>query len=232
MSSYLYKKPLIKNRKCIMEDVKELRDEEVIGRVLSGDKTFYEIIVRRFNPYLYKVGRSYSYSHEDTEDLMQDTFVDAYKSLSKFEGRSSFKTWIVRIMLNNCYHKSQKSSFKKEAYVDVQENAKPMFNSSENETTQTIRSHELQHIIEEALGRIPLNYRMVFSLREINGFNVRDTAELLHISENNVKVRLNRSKKMLKNELGRSYAPSELFDFNLIYCDAIVENVMERINKL
>jgi RNA polymerase sigma-70 factor (ECF subfamily) len=54
-------------------------EQELIERILNGEKKLYEIIVRRFNPYLYKIGRSYNFSHEDTEDLMQDSFVDAYK---------------------------------------------------------------------------------------------------------------------------------------------------------
>lgn len=52
----------------------QLTDTEIIDRVLVGEKALYELLVRRFNPYLYKIGRSYNYSHEDTQDLMQDTF--------------------------------------------------------------------------------------------------------------------------------------------------------------
>lgn len=213
-----------------MNQLENLSDEEILNRVIAGEKFYYEGIIRKYNPYLYKVGRSYNYSHEDTQDLMQDTFVDAYKNLSSFKKKSSFKTWIVRIMLNNCYHKSRKFSFIKETNQDLDDNAKPMFNQSENNTDRIIHQHELKHVIEDALSRIPEKYRMVFSLREINGFNVAETAQLLHITKGNVKVRLNRSKTMLRDEIGRNYTPEELFDFNLIYCDAIVENVMERIN--
>jgi RNA polymerase sigma-70 factor (ECF subfamily) len=72
---------------------------------------------------------------------------------------------------------------------------------------------------------------MVFSLREINGLNVAETAETLNISAANVKVRLNRAKAMLRREIEKGYAASELFEFNLVYCDAIVGHVMEEINK-
>ena len=86
----------------------ELAEAEIIERIVEGDKSLYEIIVRRFNPFLYKIGRSYNYSHEDTQDLMQDTFIDAYKNLAHFKGGSTFKTWITRIMMNNCFHKKEK----------------------------------------------------------------------------------------------------------------------------
>ncbi|HLR38275.1 MAG TPA: sigma-70 family RNA polymerase sigma factor [Chitinophagaceae bacterium] len=215
-----------------MNQLEDLSDEEILNRVIAGEKFYYEGIIRKYNPYLYKVGRTYNYSHEDTQDLMQDTFVDAYKNLSNFEKRSSFKTWIVRIMLNNCYHKSRKSSFIKETNQDLEENAKPMFSQSENNTDKIIHQHELKHVIEDALSRIPEKYRMVFSLREMNGFNVAETAKLLHITKGNVKVRLNRSKAILRNEIEKNYTLEELFDFNLIYCDAIVKNVMKRIKVL
>lgn len=70
---------------------------------------------------------------------------------------------------------------------------------------------------------------MVFSLREINGLNVIETAEVLNITETNVKVRLNRAKTMLRKELEKSYSAEDIFEFSLIYCDAIVNNVMNKI---
>ncbi len=214
------------------QSLEEYSETGVIKRILNGETALYEIIVRRFNPYLYKVGRSYNYNHEDTQDLMQDTFVDVYKALNQFNGKSSFKTWIVRIMLNNCYHKNKKSSYSKEVMQEINDYDKPMFNNPENDVTKTILNRELGHIIEETLIAIPEDYRMVFSLREINGMNVAETAELLNISESNVKVRLSRAKEMLRNKLETSYTATELFDFNLIYCDAIVQIVMHRIKEL
>lgn len=212
-----------------MVQTDKLTEIEIIRRIVSGgEKSLYEIIVRRFNPYLYKTGRSYNYDHESTLDLMQETFVDAYRHLAQFEGRSDFKTWIIRIMLNHCYHRKQAAAFKNEITTDVNDNSKPMFTSSNYDTGKTVQNKELGHIIEAALGRIPLNYRLVFSLREINGFSVAETAGLMNISEDNVKVRLNRAKAFLRTEIEKTYTATELFEFNLIYCDAMVENVMKK----
>ncbi len=210
----------------------QLSELEIIKRIVENDeKALYEIIIRRFNPYLYKIGRSYNYNHEDTEDLMQDTYIDAYKNLSKFEGRSDFKTWIVRIMMNNCYRKREKLSFKNEIMQDVNDQSKPLFTSTSN-TGKVVHNRELGNAIEHALSEIPYDYRITFSLREINGFSVAETADLLNISEANVKVRLNRAKTMLKDKLAQSYSNKELYEFNLIYCDAIVNKVMKKINEL
>src|SRR6478736_4016282 len=95
-----------------MKAFEKYTDLEVIHKIVAGEVELFEILIRRNNPYLYKVGKSYNYNHEDTQDLMQDTYIDAFTNLSKFEDRSSFKTWIIKIMLNNCFKKQQKWIFK------------------------------------------------------------------------------------------------------------------------
>lgn len=215
----------------ILKDAKGLTDFEIIEEVLDGGTDLFEEIIRRYNAPLYKIGRSYNINHQDTQDLMQDTYIAAFYSLIKFENRSSFKTWLIKIMLNNCFHKKHNARFTNEIVQDINEDSRPMFSNPKNEVSQVIENKELGNIIEKALEKVPFDYRIVFSLREVIGFNVADTASLLDISESNVKVRLNRSKAMLRKEIERKYAPKELFDFNLIYCDTIVNNVMIVINK-
>ncbi|MCW8313691.1 sigma-70 family RNA polymerase sigma factor [Sphingobacterium sp. InxBP1] len=208
----------------------QLHDKEIISRILLGEKSLYELIVRRFNPYLYRIGRSYRYDHETTQDLMQDTYVDAFRNLHQFKQQADIKTWLIRIMLNNCYKKKQRSSYKNELAQDnINENVLPMFNNADSDTYRQVYNRELGKVIEQAVERIPEKYRLVFSLREINGLNVSETAKVLDISEINVKVRLNRAKAILRKELEKSYAPMELYEFNLVYCDAMVSRVMKEI---
>lgn len=213
-----------------MKSFDQYSDLEIIQKILAGDYKLFEILVRRNNPFLYKVGRSYGYSHEDTQDLMQDTFIDAYRHLKDYESRSSFKTWIIRIMLNNCHRKGKKQSFSREIKAETSEGAAPMFiDTRQNDINNLVMNKELATIIENALQRVPADYRMVFSLREITGLNVAETAEALEISEANVKVRLNRAKNMLRKEIEKTYSSAEIFEFNLVYCDAMVNRVMNKI---
>jgi len=208
-------------------------DTELINKILEGELALYEILIRRNNPFLYKIGRSYNYNHEDTQDLMQDTFIDTYLNLSKFENRSSFKTWIIKIMINNCYKKLHKLGYKNETITEINEKAIPMFSDNSNtDTNKIIMAKELNFVIENALIQIPLDYRIIFSLREIAGLNIAETAQSLNISESNVKVRLNRAKAMLRKQIEKSYTANDLYEFNLIYCDAMVLNVMNKIKKL
>lgn len=209
--------------------IEQYSEPDLIRQILDGKKALFEIIIRRNNAILYKTGRSYNYSHEDTQDLMQETFIDAYRNLSKFENRSTLKTWITRIMLNKCFHKKQKFSFN-EAPSEIDDKSVPMYSSNhDTDTSKSVINKELGMVIENALQQLSLDYRLVFSLREINGFSVEETAETLNISQSNVKTRLNRAKAMLRIEVEKFYKPEEIFEFNRIYCDAMVLNVMDKI---
>ena len=206
---------------------------EIIHKVIGGEVELYEILIRRYNSFLYRIGRVYRYNHQDTEDLMQETYISAYCSLAKFENRSSFKTWFTRIMLNHCYQRKQKLSFKNEIITDDLQLAKSnvMLHPSMNSEKITANK-ELGRVLENAIHIIPEDYRLVFTLRELNGLSVAETAESLDISESNVKVRLNRAKTMLRAEIEKMYSPQEIFEFNLVYCDGMVKRVMEKINEL
>ena len=218
----------------IVKQFETTTESEVINRIKEGETDLFEILIRRNNPFLYKIGRSYGYNHHDVEDLMQETFIAAYLNLKKFKQHSSFKTWVIKIMLNQCYHKAQRLGFKNEKTIDTN-NGKviPMFESHQStDGYKKIIDRELSHVIEEAIIHIPLDYRIVFSLRELNGMSTAETAEDLDISEVNVKVRLSRAKQLLRQKIEKMYTPENVFEFNLVYCDSIVNKVMRTIMNL
>ena len=211
-----------------------ISETELINRIRNGERELFEMLIRRNNPYLYKIGMSYGYKHEDVEDLMQETFIAAFLNLEKFEGRSTFKTWITRIMLNHCYQKAQKLSFRNEkTNAIINEKTTPMFESNESsDTYRSVLNNELSNIVGNALISIPFEYRMVFSLRELNGMSTAETAEAMDISETNVKVRLNRAKHLLREKVWEMYSPEDIYEFNLIYCNKITDGVMKAIINL
>lgn len=207
-----------------------LEDPEIISLVLSGKTEYYEKLIRRYNRYLYKIGKSYHFDHDDIEDLMQETYYNAFLNLEKFENRATFKTWIVRIMLNNCFHKKQK--FKQRELIKsdiISESSYPDYSSHNEQTSDAVQNEELKEILERAIHRIPENYRIVFTLRELNGMSVRETSDALNISEGNVKTRLSRSKVLLQKEIKRAYSTDEIFELNLIYCDKITAKGMSGV---
>lgn len=212
----------------------KIAEKELLQRILSGERNLFQFLIKQTNQILYRTGRSYGYNHEDTQDLMQDAFVEAYLNLSKFEGRSSFNTWIVKIFINKCFQKTLRFKYKFEVPLNItDEKYTPLYNvKNQNDINKDIMNKELNRIIEESMMRLPIEYRLVFLFREINQLSVVETAEALNVTESNVKVRLNRAKVMMRNEIERSYTREEIFEFNLVYCDIMVSRVLSQIELL
>jgi len=109
----------------------------------------------------------------------------------------------------------------------------PMFvYKNEHQAEYQIANHELAVILEKSLQNIPALYRTVFVLREIEGFSVAETADLMNITQVNVKVRLNRAKALLQKQIEQVYTYPDLYSFNFIYCDAVVHKVFDKINTM
>ena len=207
-------------------------DQELIQRVLNGETALFEILIRRCNPVLYKIARSYGFNHQDAEDLMQEAHVSAFQQLRQFENRASYKTWITTIIINKCLYKRQYGYFKYEApdTERISEAATPTFTASNPAITEkTVMNRELSRALEASLQQLPVSYRCVFVLRKVEGFSVAETAELLGISPVNVKVRLSRAKVLLQKQLEQLYSTADLYEFNLVYCDRMVAGVFARL---
>ncbi len=209
-----------------------ISDNDIIEMILTGQIQLYELIVKRYNSYLYKIGKTYGFGHQDVQDMMQETYVNAYKSLSKFKKESTFKTWITRIMLNNCYHKKQKLKIKKEVSTESLEMISNVQLTRETMGNTKTVSNELNRILEKAILNLPEKYRIIFTLRELNSLSIIETSEVLGITSGNVKIRLSRAKALLRSEIEKMYSPQEIFELNLIYCDEIVHNVMSEIRSI
>ena len=82
-----------------------VNEKEIIQKIIAGELALFEVLIRRYNSVLYKIAKSYGFNHQDAEDLMQEVHFSVYKSLPKFEFRSSYKTWISKIMIHQCQYK-------------------------------------------------------------------------------------------------------------------------------
>ena len=89
-----------------------LQEEEIIKKIVGGEKALFEVFIRRYNSVLYKIARCYGFNHQDAEDLMQETHVAAYTNLKNFQFRSSYKTWISKILIHKCVYKLSYGYFK------------------------------------------------------------------------------------------------------------------------
>lgn len=105
-------------------------EQNTIQKIVNGETALFEILIRRYNPVLYKIARSYGFEHEEAKDLLQETHIAAYQKLKQFESRSSYKTWVSKIMVNKCLYKLSYGKDKYEITNQlIDENSQPMFSS-------------------------------------------------------------------------------------------------------
>jgi RNA polymerase sigma-70 factor (ECF subfamily) len=139
------------------------------------------------------------------EDAVQDAFISAFRGLDKFEGRSSLKTWLHRITVNAALTKLRQSKRRAEHSIDEDQ---PEFDQYEcrieapwhylASLEDVIEKDDLRKRVNDCINTLPDSYRIVLQLRDIEGYDTREVAEQLEISEANVKVRLHRARAALK----------------------------------
>jgi RNA polymerase sigma-70 factor (ECF subfamily) len=203
---------------------KALSDEEIVERIVNGEKFLYENLIRKYNSRLFRIAMSIINDDMEAEDIMQTAYINAYLQLASFGKRSSFGTWLTKILINeSLLHKKRKQRLN-----DIL--AQKEIAEYHTETPLNhLMNKELKDILENAILTLPEKYRLVFVMREIEDMSTSETMEVLNIGESNVKIRLNRAKEMLRNELSDQFKSKELFDFHLIRCDRIVNFVMRNI---
>jgi len=214
-----------------MNSANTISDNELIRRILNGEKDLYALIVRRYNQRLYRIAMSIIYDDAEAEDVMQTAYMNAYLNLAKFSFNASFSTWLTRIMINECLLRLKRrgrSVSLDDAALDVIMNDNVQIQELKTPINEVMNT-ELKTILDAAIRDLPEIYRSVFVMRELENMSVADTQECLGISENNVKVRLNRAKAMLKSSLSMFYDKEEIMHFQLKRCDRVVASVMEKI---
>ena len=200
----------------------------IINDIISGDKKKYELLIRKYNQRLYRVAKSILWQEEEVEDAMQEAYIKAYQQLSQFEYRASFSTWLTRILINECLMKQRKNKSASQIYGELNDDHMKQSVDAVNPEKKVINS-ELKTLLENAISLLPEKYRIIFIMREVENMSVTETTKVLNITETNVKVRLSRSKDMIRTSLISSYPVNELLDFNLTRCDRIVDDVFARI---
>lgn len=208
------------------QPVTDLSDEVLIGQIRKGEKQVYAHLVRRYNQRLYRIGMSILADPDEAEDAMQAAYVKAYEKLAGFRGDAAFGTWLTRIMINESLARKKE----KQRFTGLPEK------QLENHSTMTspdriVLNKELKRVLETAIAQLPEKYRLVFVLREIEALPVKDTSRSLGISEANVKVRLNRAKTLLKDQL-RPYLGDHVYPFHLSRCERMVQAVMQQLEHL
>jgi RNA polymerase sigma-70 factor (ECF subfamily) len=212
----------------------QIDDTQVIRRVLSGEKECFEVLMRRHNQKLYRVIRSYLRDQDDIEDAMQDTYLKAFDKLDQFKGDAAFSTWLIRIGINEALLrlKRNKSRSLHASPVDLDDTTVIQMPDSDRTNPENMAiGNETRKLIECAIDELPEMYRVIYVLKEVEGLDNAAISECLGISDSNVKVRLHRTRALMKEALLRLSADTRIFEFGNHRCDALVSAVMQRIWK-
>lgn len=208
-------------------------DEEVVARVLEGETALYEIIMRRHNQRLYRAARAILRDDTEAEDVLQDTYVRAYQHLRQFARRAKFSTWLTRIAVNEALARVERRNRFQTIDGDNELESFELESKMPDPESQAAQS-EVRALLEEAILALPQNYRTVLMLRDVEEMNTAEAAEVLDMTEDNVKVRLHRARALLRKELyARAGAKtSAAFQFMATRCDRVVARVMRRIGEI
>ncbi len=187
-------------------------DQESISleALRNGDKAEFARLVNKYSSKIYHLAMRILSDPHQAEDVLQETFLKAYRSIGSFEGRSSISTWLYRIAANEALmivrRRKPEAALVDEKDQDDDENT--------NETTVTdwccmpeeeLLTNESRKFMNEAIQNLSPALRVVFMLRDIDGLSIKETAEALDLSEAAVKTRLLRARLSLREQLSKYY---------------------------
>lgn len=191
-----------------MNRVKMIEDEDavLVTRAKGGDTGAFDELVIKYGPKLYGLVYHMTSSHEDTNDLLQDIFAKAYRSLRKFREKSKFYTWIYSISVNMTLNFLKKRNRYWKVSLDDVDRAIELDDEFIEQTSKVdiIREcniHELQRRLNEALMKLTDDHRAVVIMFDIQGMAHADIAKILKISAGTVRSRLFYAHKQLQNSL-------------------------------
>lgn len=205
-------------------------DNDLINKVLAGEKRLFEQLMRRHNTSLFRIGMAMLDNDADVEDVMQTTYINAYQHLASFRQEAAFSTWLKRILINECSQQLKKRNRLSNEDISLLTDHHPANNAGIKESpVAKVINKELGRVLELALLQLPEKYRLVFVLREVEGLSVAATAAALNISGVNVKVRYIRARLMLRGKISDYYKNDLVFPFHLTRCDRVVNGVLGKL---
>ena len=193
-----------------------LTDSQLVRRVLSGEAALFEILVHRHSQRLYRTARAILRDDDEAADVVQETYLRAYRNLKQFAGRARFSTWLTRIAIYEARARIRKSRIRGDkrgaAAAAKAPGEEP---ATEADAEKQVLAREIRAMMEAAIDALPDLYRTVFVMRGVEEMSTADTAECLNLSEDAVKTRLHRARALLRRKLYAAAGPKrrEAFRF-------------------
>ena len=192
------------------KELRTLPEERLIALAAEGDRRAFGEIVRRYEDTVYRYAFKLCRDRAKAEETLQDTFINVYRKLASFDGRAKFSTWLYTIVTNNCLmkHRARKNRAVEESLEALEDPAswpdgKFAHGVSRWEETpaDVLLGRELRARINAAIGALPPEYRIVFTLRDMEGKSTEETSAIVGISVEATKSRLRRARAFLRARL-------------------------------
>jgi RNA polymerase sigma-70 factor (ECF subfamily) len=190
-----------------MAATSEIRDEaQMIAQILAGNSQLFHELIRPYERRVYIMALSFLRNEADAEDASQEAFLKAFRNLASFRGEAKFGTWLISITLNEARSRIRhRDTIKMESLdepPDDQGHTLPALLRDWKEIpSEALERKEIRLLLQKAITALPLIYREVFQLRDIEQLSVNEAAAALGISIAAVKVRLHRARMMLQKKL-------------------------------
>lgn len=198
--------------------LEELTDQELVSRVRAGARGEFEVLVRRHNQRLYRAARAIMKSDDEAEDIVQQAWLEVFRHLDQFRGDAAFTTWATRITVNAGINHARK----RPVIAEVQDAV------ADEKPDDDLERAELGKLLEQSLDRLPQGNREVMVLRDVLELDTAETAAMLGLSEEAVRVRLHRARAAVAADLTERMI-SKVYSFAGERCDRITRNVMAAI---
>jgi RNA polymerase sigma-70 factor, ECF subfamily len=183
------------------------QESELIARILAGERQLFHELVRPYERSLYFAAYSILENEHDAEDVAQETVLKTLKNLPSFRGEAKFGTWLVSIAINEARARLRHDRVLKFDSIDAAQEAEdrefaPALITDWREVpSEALERKELRELLRSALESLPGMYREVLILRDVQEFNIADTAAALGVNEGVVKTRLLRARLMMQKIL-------------------------------
>ena len=211
-------------------------DAALARKIALRDQAAFEALMRRYNGRLFRVARAILKDDAEAEDVLQDAYLDVYRNIGQFRAESSLATWLVRVVTNRALMRLRKQKREHNVVSMDQSSSDPerpvlQFpdHAAESPTAATLRA-EARRLIERRIDELPVSFRTVFVLREVEDMSAEDVAACLGIPPATVRTRLFRARALLREALARDLdvATGDVFAFAGDRCDRIVAAVLAK----
>lgn len=170
-------------------------DAELVEKAKAGDTASFEALVKKYQDKIYGLANYVCMGlKSEADDVYQETFINAFKNISKFKGKAGFGTWLYRIAANNCWMKFRKRKSEKLVSMEDLAELKDLTHADE------VIKQELSSSVAKALSKLSVDYRLAITLADIQGLTMEEAARVLKITVPAFKTRLFRARQALKKE--------------------------------